>query len=143
MRPRALWRRRPRVSSIRPVSSWEWPSSVWVTEALWKRWQYVTFSHSPTQHHKHYFELLYGLLIDFFNVCSLNSIMMSCCDCVEVANGSSPNSERREPSDLHYNEEDIGPVYGCGCNPSWRHFVMFTWQHTAIYWSFWYTDNTG
>lgn len=54
MRPLALWRRRPRVSSIRPVNSWEWPSSVWVTVALWKRWRSMTFSHSLKQHGKHY-----------------------------------------------------------------------------------------
>lgn len=30
---------------------------------------------------------------------------MSCCDCVELANGSSPNSERSDPSDLHYNQK--------------------------------------
>ncbi len=46
MKPLALWRRRPRVSSIRPVNSWEWPSSVWVTVALWKRCWSMTFSHS-------------------------------------------------------------------------------------------------
>jgi len=36
--------------------------------------------------------------------------MMSCYDCVEVANGSSPNSERREPSDLHYNEKILEEI---------------------------------
>lgn len=70
-------------------------------------------------------------------LCSLNSIMMSCCACVEVANGSSSNSKRREPSDCRpglwlWVQSSLRPQ---------RNLVMFTWQHTVIYWSLWYTNN--